>query len=267
MSILGVGLFENERALVTGAASNIGRAIAVRLAGEGARMTLTDIDEKRLSGVADEISVTAAAPRVIAADLSDKSGWRSVRDFVADAPPEIFVHSACPERHEEDLPLSVSEETFDAMLNTNLRSGFLLGREVARTMRKNGLAGRLLYVTSLHATEPRNLVHYSASKAGMTMLVKELARELGPSGIRVNGIAPGAIPGGGFATSTATFQPKRKIPLGRFGSADDIARAAMALLSNDFMAYVTGTTLIVDGGLQLFNWIDLPGHETGAPGD
>jgi 3-oxoacyl-[acyl-carrier protein] reductase len=258
MSILNVQLFPGESALVTGAASNIGRAIATRLAGEGVQLTLTDVDEARLADVADEIANTGLAPRCLVSDLSGPEGWRQVWDFVADAPPDMFVHSACPQRHEKDLPLSVSEETFDAMLNTNLRSGFLLGRQVADAMRQAKVAGRLLYLTSLHATEPRNLPHYSASKAGMTMIMKEMARELGPYGIRVNGIAPGAIPGGGFTTSNEAFRPDRKIPMRRFGTADDIARAAMALLSNDFMGYVTGTTLIVDGGLQLFNWIDFP---------
>ena len=257
MSILEVELFSNEYALVTGAASNIGRAIATQLANEGAQVILTDVNEQLLTTVVNDISTTTTIkPRAIAADLSSHTGWHSVWNFVKDIPLAMFVHAACPKRRETDLPLSVSEKTFDAMLNTNVRSGFLLGREIAKKMRDDKVAGRLLYLTSLHATEPRNLPHYSASKAGMTMLVKELARELGPAGIRVNGIAPGAIPGGGFTTSEDSFQPKRKIPLGRFGQADDIARAAMALLSNDFMAYVTGTTLIVDGGLQLFNWID-----------
>ena len=258
MSILGVELFKGERALVTGAASNIGRAIAVRLVGEGAQVTITDVDEKRLAAVYDEMAAAGETTEAVVADLSNADGWRTVWDAVADTPPSIFVHSACPKRYETDTPSNVSEETFDAMLNTNLRSGFLLGREVASAMREGDVAGRMLYLTSLHATEPRNLPHYSASKAAMTMMLKEFARELGPAGIRVNGIAPGAIPGGGFATSEDSFQPKRKIPMQRFGSADDIARAAMAMLSNDFMGYVTGSTLIVDGGLQLFNWIDFP---------
>lgn len=259
MSILSVELFKGERALVTGASSNIGRAIAVRLAGEGADVTVVDIDAERLGTVAEEIKeITGTSPRSIVSDLSGKEGWREVWDTVKDTPPEIFVHSACPQRHEKDTSLEVSEETFDAMLNTNLRSGFLLGREVARSMKENDVAGRLLYMTSLHVEAPRNLPHYSASKAGMGMMVKELARYLGPAGIRVNALAPGAIPGGGFTTDEDSFQPKRKIPMGRFGSADDIARAAMALLCNDFMGYVTGSTLIVDGGLQLFNWIDFP---------
>lgn len=258
MSILGVELFKGEHALVTGAASNIGRAVAVRLAGEGAKLTITDVDKQRLNAVAAEITKIGQEPRSIVADLSDDAGWKTVFEFCDEEPPEIFVHSACPKRLEADLPLSVSEQKFDAMINTNLRAGFFLGRGLAKFMRENNISGRILYMTSLHATEPRNLAHYSASKAGLNMVMKELARELGSAGIRVNAIAPGAIPGGGFTTSNEAFQPKRKIPMGRFGVADDIARAAMAVLSNDLMGYVTGSTIVVDGGLQLFNWIDFP---------
>ena len=100
------------------------------------------------------------------------------------------------------------------MLNTNVRSGFLSGAGVcAQSMRTDaGTAGRILFVTSLHNYTPRNLPHYSASKAGMTMIMKETgAPTRAFHGIRVNAIAPGAIPGGGFATSDDAFKPKRKI--------------------------------------------------------
>ncbi|MEM1200131.1 MAG: SDR family oxidoreductase, partial [Pseudomonadota bacterium] len=146
----------------------------------------------------------------------------------------------------------------DAMVNTNARSGFLLARAVASQMKEAGKAGRILFMTSLHAHTPRNLPHYSGSKAAMTMIMKELAVQLGPFGIRVNAIAPGAVPGGGFATSEDSFQPKRKIPLGRFGTPEDVAGPALALLSDRFSKYVTGTTMVVDGGLQLYSWIDAP---------
>jgi 3-oxoacyl-[acyl-carrier protein] reductase len=254
----GINLFQGERAVVTGAASNIGRAVAVALANEGAAVTLVDIDAGRMSEVAAEIARGGGTARTIVCDLSTNEGWRDVfadRDAGA---LEMFVHCACPRRHETDIVRDVSEETFDAMLNTNIRSGFLLARAAGAAMAANGLAGRILFMTSLHAYTPRNLPHYSASKAGMTMLMKEMARQFGPSGIRVNAIAPGAIPGGGFATSDDAFQPKRKIPLGRFGTAEDIAEAAVALLSNRFMKYVTGATLAVDGGLQLYSWIEPP---------
>ena len=111
----------------------------------------------------------------------------------------------------------------------------------------------MLFITSLHAETPRNLPHYAASKAGQTMVVKELARALGPDGIRVNALAPGAIPGGGFNASAFDFSGK--IPMGRLGAAQDLAGPAMALLSDRFTGYVTGTTLVVDGGIALFNWI------------
>ena len=223
-----------------------------------ARVTLTDIDAERLEAVAGDIRTAGGSAESVVADLSVPDGWRPLAEAMAAQPPHIFVHSACPRRHESDIALEVSEETFDAMLNTNLRTGFLLGRELARGMIAGNLPGRLLYITSLHAETPRNLPHYSTSKAGMTMLMKELARQLGPAGIRVNAIAPGAIPGGGWDSSASDFQPERKIPLGRFGRAEDIAAAAMALLSDHFSGYITGATIPVDGGLQLFSWIDPP---------
>ncbi|MEZ5844891.1 MAG: SDR family oxidoreductase [Hyphomicrobiaceae bacterium] len=254
----GFSLFRGERALVTGSASNIGRAIALALAGEGAELVLTDIDEQRNAAVASEAARKGPAPRTITADLSSRDGWRDVIRAVDGGVPHIFVHSACPRRHERDTALAVDEDTFDAMLTTNVRSGFLLGREIGRRMQAEGVRGRLLYITSLHAESPRNLPHYSAAKAGSTMVMKELARALGPAGIRVNAIAPGAIPGGGAVNMDDGFGPRAKIPLQRFGTGEDIAHAALALLSDRFMGYVTGVTLPVDGGLQGFNWIPMP---------
>ncbi|MGE5202708.1 MAG: SDR family NAD(P)-dependent oxidoreductase, partial [Acidobacteriota bacterium] len=140
-------------------------------------------------------------------------------------------------------------------LSVNLRSGFRLGRAAGRLMTARGIKGRLLFVTSLHAETPRNLPHYSASKAGMTMLMKEFARALAPAGIRVNAIAPGAIPGGGFA---ADPKMAAMVPMGRLGTPEDVADMALALLSERFSRYVTGTTVVVDGGLSLFNWIPFP---------
>jgi NAD(P)-dependent dehydrogenase (short-subunit alcohol dehydrogenase family) len=170
----------------------------------------------------------------------------------------MLVHSASPPRKEVDGPLTVSEETWDAMQNTNLRSGFFIARELGKRMREAGVKGRMLFITSLHAEAPRNIPHYSASKAGQTMVVKELARALGPAGIRINALAPGAVPGGGF--NAAAFDFSGKVPLGRLGTAEDMADMALALLSDRFSGYVTGTTVAVDGGIALYNWIPLPGH-------
>lgn len=119
------------------------------------------------------------------------------------------------------------------------------------------LAQETAFVTSLHAGTPRNLPHYSAAKAGQTMVVKELAKALGPHGIRVNAIAPGAVPGVGFDARGAGIERlTRCTSLRRLGTPEEIAGMALALLADRFSAYVTGTTVVVDGGLLLHNWIE-----------
>ena len=138
------------------------------------------------------------------------------------------------------------------MLAVNLDSAFVISQRISRHMIAEGVKGRILLVTSLHAESPRNLPHYSASKAGQTMLVKELARALGPHGIRVNAIVPGAIPGEGFKGLPGM---EKTIPLGRFGKPADVAAMAIAVLSERFGAYVTGASILVDGGIALHNWI------------
>ena len=252
-----LGLFRGERALVTGSASNIGRAIALALAREGASVRCIDIDTSRNDLVAADIRQAGGTAEAVTADLSSKDGWRAALPPPGDA-YAMFVHSASPARKEADVALAVSEEIFDAMLNTNVRSGFLIARELARRMQEAAVKGRMLFITSLHAETPRNIPHYSAAKAGQTMLVKELARALGPAGIRVNALAPGAVPGGGF--NAAAFDFADKIPLGRLGRPEDMAAMALALLSDRFSGYVTGTTVAVDGGIALYNWIPLPAH-------
>ena len=249
-------LFRGEHALVTGSASNIGRAIALALAREGAAVRCVDVDGARNSATVAEITKAGGSAQMVTADLGTSDGWRAALPAEGQ-PVSMFVHSASPPRREVDTALAVSEATWDQMLNTNVRSGFFIAQELGRRMQASaqagGIKGRMLFITSLHAESPRNLPHYSASKAGQTMVVKELARALGPAGIRVNGLAPGAVPGGGF--NAAAFDFSGKIPLGRLGTAEDMANMALALLSDRFAGYVTGTTVVVDGGIALHNWI------------
>lgn len=248
-----LGLFAGEKAVVTGSASSIGRGIAVALAREGAEVLLVDNAEISNRETCEAITATGGVARTLTADLSIPDGWKAVLTKLGDGAPEMFVHSASPPRNEVDHAAVTGEAVWDGMVNTNLRSGFFLGQALAQQMAAAGVAGRLLYLTSLHAETPRNLPHYSASKAGMTMVVKELARAFGPVGIRVNALAPGAVPGGGAKSITDAFCAK--IPLRRVGTPADMAATAMALLSDRFTPYVTGTTVAVDGGLALFNWI------------
>ena len=242
-------LLDGESAFVTGAAGGIGRGIARALAAEGARLALVDIDGERLQLVAKELNAEFCV-----ADLSDPEAVRHAFEeaVVRLERISLLVHSASPPRRETQTVLEVTEAEWDAMVDINLRAGFLLGQLAAKHMIA-AKRGSMLFVTSPHAHSPRNLPHYSAAKAGETMLVKELARALGPHGIRVNAIAPGAVPGGGFAADVAALE--RMIPLGRTGTPEDIGAMAVAVLSERFGAYVTGTTIEVDGGLTLYNWI------------
>lgn len=255
-------LFPDELAVVTGAGSNIGMAIALKLAQEGADLVLVDIDEGRLRRVASDVESFGRSAQTITVDLASQSGWRAVADLEASASAMMFIHAACPARNEADTVPHVSEDAFDAMMNVNVRSGFFIGRTIGLAMQRRQVSGRMLFVTSLHAATPRNLPHYAASKAGMTMIMVELARFFANSGIRVNALAPGAVPGGGFMPNSG-FEPLRnRIPMARAGTADEMAASAIALLSNQYAGYVTGTTLLVDGGLQHFNWIDMAGADT-----
>jgi NAD(P)-dependent dehydrogenase (short-subunit alcohol dehydrogenase family) len=239
-------LLEGERALVTGCAGGIGRGIAKALMDDGATVLGSDITAPP---AADGIDFMQA-------DLGTRDGWKALLDGAISrlGTISLLVHAASPRRQEVDTPLSVSEATWDAMTDINLRSGFFLAREAGRHMRDNGVKGRILLITSQHRETPRNLPHYSASKAGMTMVMKELARVLAPDGIRVNAIAPGAIPGGGFVADNLGALVAQ-IPLGRAGTPEDIAQVAVAVLSERFGRYIVGTTVEVDGGIGLISWI------------
>jgi 3-oxoacyl-[acyl-carrier protein] reductase len=227
------GLLEGDRALVTGAGRGIGRAMADAIEAEGGKVFRADLAD------ADLTKPEAAAQ--LADDAIRKLGSVS-----------IFVHCASPQRQETQSALKVSYEQWRAMLSVNLDAAFVISQKLGQHMVDQRIRGRILVTTSLHAESPRNLPHYSASKAGQTMLVKELARALGPHGIRVNAIVPGAIPGEGFKGLPGM---EKTIPLGRFGKPADVAAMAIAVLSERFGAYVTGASILVDGGIALHNWI------------
>jgi 3-oxoacyl-[acyl-carrier protein] reductase len=253
-----MGLLDGDTALVTGAASGIGRGIAFALVREGAGVALSDIDAARGQRVVSDLAAEGKSACFIAANLAIEDGpERLLRAAIAELGRlSILVHSASPRREEDQTVDALTDEQWVSMTSVNLRAGFKLGRGAAQHMREARVAGRVLFITSLHAETPRNLPHYSASKAGLTMVMKELARAYGRHGIRVNALAPGAVPGGGFAADPAALN--EKIALRRVGTPEDIANAAIALLSDRFSAYVTGVTIVVDGGLSLYNWITPP---------
>jgi 3-oxoacyl-[acyl-carrier protein] reductase len=252
-------LLAGDTALITGAAGGIGRSIAIALAHEGASVLLTDIDAERGEAVAAALRAEGCRAQFLPSNLNNTN---ATLDLVARIRAlgnaiSVFVHSASPRRKEADHFFAVDEQTWQDMLEVNVHAGFTLAREFAKDMIAQRVLGRMLFITSLHARSPRNLPHYSAAKAGQTMLVKELARALGPHGIRVNAIAPGAIPGGGFDAKAAGIERLVDCTsLKRLGRPEEIAGMAVALLTERFSSYVTGTTVVVDGGIALHNWIE-----------
>jgi 3-oxoacyl-[acyl-carrier protein] reductase len=228
-------LLEGDAALVTGAGNGIGKGMAEALEAEGARVMRADV----------EFDLTKK-------ENAEKLAAEAIRRL---GKVSIFVHCASPKRQESQTVLGATYEQWREMLSINLDAAFIIGQALAKHMIEQKIKGRILLTTSLHAYSPRNLPHYSAAKAGETMLVREMARALGPYGIRVNAVAPGAIPGGGFNAPPGMVE---KIPLRRFGTPADVAAISVAVLSERFGAYVTGASIAVDGGMAQHNWIEPP---------
>lgn len=226
-------LLAGDSALVTGAGRGIGRAMADAIEAEGAKVFRADLQQADLARESEAVRLADEAIRQLGR-------------------VSIFVHCASPPRQEAKHMMAVNYAEWREMIAVNLDAAFVIAQKLGAHMKEGGIRGRMLITTSLHSHSPRNLPHYSASKAGQTMLVKELARALGPHGIRVNAIVPGAIPGEGFKGLPGM---EKTIPLGRFGRPADVAAMAVAVLSERFGAYVTGASILVDGGIALHNWI------------
>jgi NAD(P)-dependent dehydrogenase (short-subunit alcohol dehydrogenase family) len=226
-------LLQNDTALVTGAAQGIGQAIARAIGEEGAKVLAVDREF--------DLSLPENSKKLV------EHAIQTLKTV------SIFVHAASPPRKETQTASKVTEQEWREMLEVQLNAGFLIGQALGNHMREKKIRGRMLFLTSLHAESPRNLPHYSASKAGQTMVMKELARAFGPDGIRVNALAPGAVPGAGFKGLPGL---EEKIALRRLGKPDDIAPMAVAILSEKYGSYMTGSTVVVDGGLALYNWLE-----------
>lgn len=245
-----------DTALVTGAGNGIGRAIALGLVGEGVRTMFADVSEERVrAAISPSERPDLAVPWV--GDLARLEACDELLTAAHAALGKVthFVHSASPPRREADHAFAVDRRTWQEMHAVNLDAGFHLARELAKRLIAAKRPGSFLFLTSLHAGTPRNLPHYSTAKAGLGMLVKELAKTFGGHDIRVNALVPGAIAAGGFVADPALA---RHIPLGRLGEAKDLVPMALTVLSNKLSAYVTGAAFVVDGGLSLTNWFEAP---------
>jgi 3-oxoacyl-[acyl-carrier protein] reductase len=244
------GRVEGKAAIVIGAARGIGAAIAERLIEEGARVVIADTLEAEGRATAGRLSARGEAT-FVAADVGRKE---SVEALVAATIArygcvEILVQNAgiYPYTMLPDIRL----EEWDAVLAVNLRGCFLAIQACAPPMRARKY-GRIVLTSSI--TGPRvsspGHAHYSASKAGINGLIRAAAIELAPLGITVNGVEPGNILTEGMqAGRSPEFirAMERSVPLGRLGTPQDVAHAVLFLASDD-AAYITGTTIVVDGG-------------------
>jgi NAD(P)-dependent dehydrogenase (short-subunit alcohol dehydrogenase family) len=239
------GDIHGRLALVTGAARGIGLGIAQRLASAGAQVIATDRDFAALeraypNGAAALLELDVASdPSALAPAVLERFGA-----------PQLIVNNVGITTGHGFLELSESD--FDKVFRTNLRGPWFMTRDLVHELVRSRTRGNLVFVSSLHDHRIRGNPHYSASKAAITMLVRELAYELAPHGIRVNAVSPGWVPHEGDKPDKRSV---RLIPLGRPGSPADVASIAMVLLSDDLSGYVTGANIPVDGGLALHSWL------------
>lgn len=249
---------QNRIALVTGSTQGIGRGIAVRLAEAGADLVINgreDSDEAQET--LEQVRAIGRRACFIAANVGVVAECRRLVDeAVAQMGQlDILVNNAGMQKHSPFL--DVEEADYDQVLEVNLRGPFFLAQAFARRLRDSGRGGRIINNSSVHEELPfPNFTSYCVSKGGLKMLMRNLAIELAPLGITVNNIAPGAIETP--INSSLMNQPDKlarlleNIPAGRLGQPHDVA-GAVAFLASDEASYITGTTLVIDGGL-LWNY-------------
>ena len=244
-----MGKLEGRRAVVTGAASGIGRGIAVAFAREGADIAVVDLDE---AGAADVLAAVSDAGRravFVRADVSDEAQVRAMAERVLAelGGVDILVNNAGI--FTESLLEDLSVADWDRVLGVNLRGTFLCTRFLIGQMLERG-DGRIINIASqLGQIGGAQVAHYSASKAAVIGLTKALAREVSGRGVRVNAIAPGPIRTPLLDAETEEWRSAKlaELPIGRFGEVDEVTPTAILLASDDGSYYV-GQTLGPNGG-------------------
>lgn len=245
-------LLQGQIALVTGASRGIGQAIAWELGRQGARVIGTATSSAGAEQISDALKEKNLAGKGVALDVNDTN---SIAAALAElektgGAPTILVNNAGITR--DNLLLRMSEEEWDVILNTNLKSVFRMTKTCLRAMIKSRW-GRIISISSVvGATGNAGQANYAAAKAGLIGFTKSLAREVGSRNITVNAVAPGFIETD-MTRSLSEAQREtllKQIPLGRLGQAQEIAHA-VAFLASPQAAYITGTTLHVNGGMYM----------------
>ncbi len=242
-------------AIVTGSSSGIGQAIAIRFAQEGADVVVDYRSHPEgANDTKSQIEAAGAKAITVQADVSKLADNQNLVDQAWSqlGGCDLLVNNAGVEKNAPFL--DITEQDYDTVLDVNLKGAFFLTQAFVRKLAAAKKPGRVINISSVHEDMVfPNFTTYCCSKGGMRMMMRNLAVELGPLGITVNNIAPGAIDTP-INTSLLADKPKlnallANIPLGRLGKPEDVAGLAV-LLASEEGGYITGSTFVVDGGLM-----------------
>jgi glucose 1-dehydrogenase len=257
-------LLKGQKALVTGASSGIGEAIARYLAASGAAVAINYHSEaESAQKIVDDIKATNGEAFAIQADVSKEDQVKAMfsQTLKQFGTIDILVSNAGIQKDSAFIDMTLDQ--WNAVIGINLTGQFLCAREAAKEFLRRGVkpdiscaAGKIICMSSVHEVIPwAGHVNYATSKGGINMMMQSIAQELAPHKIRVNSIAPGAIKTpinkSAWDTPQAEANLLKLIPAKRVGDVEDIAKAAVWLASDD-SDYVNGTTLFVDGGMTLY---------------
>lgn len=243
---------EGKNALITGGAQGIGKSIALSMANEGAGIGIADVNLEIAQQTAEEVKALGVKSIALKLDVSNqKSVTEAFSTFKTEfGSLDILINNAGITR--DTVLLRMKEEDWDAVLNINLKGSFLCSKEAVKIMAKQR-SGNIVSISSVVAFMGNpGQVNYSSSKAGLIGLTKTIAREYASRGIRANAVAPGFIQTA--MTDSLSDEVKsemhKAIPLGEFGTSEDVANAVIFLASSD-SDYITGQVLHVNGGMYM----------------
>ena len=243
---------KDKVAIITGGARGIGRAIALLFAQEGADIVVGDVNMQEAEKTCLEIRSLGRQALSMEMDVADYAKIEGALNKILDklGKVDILVNNAGITK--DNLLLRMSEAEWDAVLDVNLKGAFNCLKAVSRPMIKQR-AGRIINIASIIGIIGNaGQANYSASKAGIIALTKTAAKELASRNINVNSVAPGFIQTEMTAKLPEDIQQKMKemIPLGKFGSPEDVAKVCLFLASEE-ASYITGQTIVVDGGMVM----------------